>query len=159
MPTASSNVRVRGQSGKHMLVLSSSQSDPSPTSPLRQPGHAHALNNALAPGEVSRIVARCADAEASDVEAWIERKSRLRDRPRLTQRAEQCKGSSEPKMRRRIISVSLDASTEPSDCFGICIELHLGEANIEQPPEGVDIARREAERFVDMDLGLCAAAD
>src|SRR2546428_9276545 len=28
MPTASSNVRVRGQSGKHMLVLSSSQFDP-----------------------------------------------------------------------------------------------------------------------------------
>jgi hypothetical protein len=34
-----------------------------------------------------------------------------------------------------------------------------GEANIEQPPEGVDIARREAERFVDMDLGLSTAAD
>src|ERR1700687_2208524 len=30
MPTASSNVRVRGQSGKHMLVLSSSQLDPNP---------------------------------------------------------------------------------------------------------------------------------
>src|SRR5215217_7769794 len=28
MPTASSNVRVRGQSGKHLLVLSSSQFDP-----------------------------------------------------------------------------------------------------------------------------------
>src|ERR1700680_90237 len=31
MPTASSNVRVRGQSGKHILVLSSSQFDPSRT--------------------------------------------------------------------------------------------------------------------------------
>ena len=31
MPTASSNVRVWGQSGKHMLVLSSSQFDPSET--------------------------------------------------------------------------------------------------------------------------------
>ena len=31
MPTASSNVRVRGQSGKHMLGLSSSQFDPSRT--------------------------------------------------------------------------------------------------------------------------------
>src|SRR6267142_263658 len=29
MPTASSNVRVPGQSGKHMLVLGSSQFDPS----------------------------------------------------------------------------------------------------------------------------------
>src|SRR5216684_9137048 len=28
MPTASGNVRVRGQSGKHVLVLSSSQFDP-----------------------------------------------------------------------------------------------------------------------------------
>src|SRR5712671_7478291 len=33
MPTASSNVRVRGQSGKHMLALSSSQFDPERTSP------------------------------------------------------------------------------------------------------------------------------
>src|ERR1700716_449804 len=32
MPTASSNVRVRGQSGKHLLVLSSSQFDPNQTS-------------------------------------------------------------------------------------------------------------------------------
>jgi putative ABC transport system substrate-binding protein len=31
MPTASSNVRVRGQSGKHVLVLSSSQFDPNET--------------------------------------------------------------------------------------------------------------------------------
>src|SRR6267143_5282256 len=31
MPTASSNVRVRGQRGKHMLVLSSSQFDPERT--------------------------------------------------------------------------------------------------------------------------------
>src|SRR5258708_31240961 len=34
MPTASSNVRIRGQSGKHMLVLSSSQFDPNETSAL-----------------------------------------------------------------------------------------------------------------------------
>jgi hypothetical protein len=32
MPTASSNVRVREQSGKHMLVRSSSQFDPMQTS-------------------------------------------------------------------------------------------------------------------------------
>src|ERR1700674_2198730 len=32
MPTASRNVRVRGQSGKHVLVLSSSQFDPEQTS-------------------------------------------------------------------------------------------------------------------------------
>src|SRR5216683_2748547 len=35
MPTASNNVRVRGQSGKHMLALSSSQFDPSQTLRLR----------------------------------------------------------------------------------------------------------------------------
>src|SRR4030081_544705 len=33
MPTASSNVRVRGQSGKYVLVLRSSQFDPKATSP------------------------------------------------------------------------------------------------------------------------------
>jgi hypothetical protein len=31
MPIASSNVRVRGQSGKHLLALSFSQFDPMPT--------------------------------------------------------------------------------------------------------------------------------
>jgi hypothetical protein len=33
---------------------------------------AHALTEALASSEVSRIVARCADAEAADGETWIE---------------------------------------------------------------------------------------
>src|SRR5258705_1871971 len=39
MPTASSNVRVRGQSGKLMLVLSSSQFDPRRTSVSRHPSN------------------------------------------------------------------------------------------------------------------------
>src|SRR5258705_11553227 len=42
--------------------------DPSPTSPLWHPGHAHALTEALASSEVSRIVARHVGAEAGDGE-------------------------------------------------------------------------------------------
>src|ERR1700704_1656176 len=37
MPTAPSNVRVRGRSGKHLLVLSSSQFDPNRTSTAVEP--------------------------------------------------------------------------------------------------------------------------
>src|SRR6266849_5825124 len=47
MPTASSNVRVRGQSGKHMLVLSSSQSDPDLE--LRQKIEAYRTHSESAP--------------------------------------------------------------------------------------------------------------
>src|SRR5882762_9427194 len=54
MPTASGNVRVRGQSAKHLLVLSSSQLDPSRTSKLGRCGGAdavarHVLQPATAP--------------------------------------------------------------------------------------------------------------
>lgn len=62
-------------------------------------------------------------------------------------------------MRRGQISVGLDAATEPSYCLGVGIELHLGEADVEQPPEGVYIARRQAKGFVDMDLGLSTATE
>jgi hypothetical protein len=42
MPTASSNVRVWGQSGKHMLVLSSSQFDPGRVETFFVPQKLHA---------------------------------------------------------------------------------------------------------------------
>src|SRR5712672_269426 len=47
MPTASSNVRVRGQSGKHMLVLSSSQFDPERTFERVLPNSDLALVNTI----------------------------------------------------------------------------------------------------------------
>ena len=56
---------------------------PSPTSPLWHPGHAHALTEALASSEVSRIVARHVGAEAGDGESRVERKPCLGRGPRL----------------------------------------------------------------------------
>ena len=52
-------------------------------SPLRHPGDAHALIHTLASGEVSRIVALCAAAEAAEGEGRIEHKAHLRGGPRL----------------------------------------------------------------------------
>ena len=63
------------------------------TSPLRHPGHAHALIETLASGKEDRIVTRYVHADAANGEARIERKSRLCSGSRLTQRAEQAQGS------------------------------------------------------------------
>src|SRR5437762_7523510 len=87
--------------------------DPPPTSPLRHPGHAHTLIDALAFGEKSRIVARCASAVASYGEVWVDRKSRLGGGPRLTHLSQQREGSGEPEMHKGGISVGLDALAEP----------------------------------------------
>ena len=73
--------------------------DPSPTSPLWHPGHAHALIDALAPGEVSRIVARYVGAEAADGESRIERKPRLDRGPRLVKPTEMRQRGGEIEMR------------------------------------------------------------
>ncbi len=81
----------------------------------------------------------------------------LRGGPRLVQRAELRQGGGEMEMREGIIAVGLDASAQPSDRFGIGAELQLGEADEHHPPEGKDIARREAKRLVDMGLGFRAA--
>ena len=69
------------------LVSIIGQNDPSATLPFRHSGNAHTIIDALAFGEESRIVARCADAEAADGKVWLERKSRLRSGSRLIQRA------------------------------------------------------------------------
>src|SRR5262245_3775290 len=66
-----------------------SPSDPSPTSPLRHPGYAHALTEALLSSEINRIVAYFGGAQAADRKAWVERKSRFRSSSCLIQRAEQ----------------------------------------------------------------------
>src|ERR1700757_3155612 len=81
--------------------------DPTRTSALRHPGQPHALNRAVAPGKEGRIVAACIRAitKATNGEAWIERKSRLRRGPRLVQLPEPHQRSREKEMRCGIISV------------------------------------------------------
>jgi hypothetical protein len=56
------------------------------SSTLWHPGQPHSLTDALACGEISRIVGRCAVAEATNGEGWIERKPRFGCGPRLIQR-------------------------------------------------------------------------
>ena len=76
-PTASRTSEFSLQRGRRPHMTRSA------TSPLWHPGHAHALIDALASSEVSRIVARHVGAEAADGESRVERKSRLRGGPRL----------------------------------------------------------------------------
>jgi hypothetical protein len=58
--------------------------------PLWHPGQPHAFIGALAFGEVTRIVAVWAGAEATDGEIWVERQSGLRGSARFIQLPEQC---------------------------------------------------------------------
>ena len=96
-------------------------------------------------------------AQAADGKVWIERKSRLCSGPRLIQCAEQAQGSGEPKMGERKVAVGLNASSQPTDCFGIRTELYLGDADNMHPPVGKDIARGETESLLYMAFGLGGA--
>ena len=59
----------------------------------------------------------------------------------------------------RIISVCVKASTQPDNCFGIEIELRLGEADPHHPLIGKIIARRKPKCLVDMSFGFCAPTE
>ena len=54
-------------------------------SPFRHPGHAHALNDAVASREIHGMVAWGVSAIAANTETRIERKARLRGSPCLIQ--------------------------------------------------------------------------
>jgi hypothetical protein len=73
LPTASSNVRVRGLSGSLLLAARFSQFDPhehfcASVSSFGDPRYAHAFIDALALGKIGRIVSRCAGADARNGE-------------------------------------------------------------------------------------------
>ena len=63
--------------------------DPTRTLPFRDPGHAQALGNALALGEVGWVIALWVEAVSTNREGRIERKSSFGGGPRLFTRAEQ----------------------------------------------------------------------
>jgi hypothetical protein len=77
-------------------------------------------------------------------------KSCLYRRPRLIYLAEQRESSRKCEVRDGEISVCLKGSAQPSDCFGIGFELHLGDANPYEPPMGKSVARRKAECLVEV---------
>src|SRR3981081_2772470 len=79
-------------------------------SPLRHPGHVHAFTEALASGQVSRIVTRFADTEAMDGETRIQHQSRLHRSPRPAGRAERREHGGEKEMPDGLIAVRLDAA-------------------------------------------------
>src|SRR5690349_14441174 len=87
--------------------------------PLRHPGQAHALIEALAPCEVRRMVAHGEGAEAADVEVRIERKSCLYGGPRLVQRAETHQRSRKTEMHNGVVPVCVEGPVQPDDSFGI----------------------------------------
>ena len=58
-----------------------------------------------------------------------------------------------------IISVGLEAPTQPDDRFGIGTELRLGEATHTIHRVSKDVARRKAECLVDVSFGFCASTE
>src|ERR1700730_18699005 len=127
--------------------------------PLRHPGQAHALIDALAPGEVARMVAHGEGGEAADVEVRIERKSCWYGSPRLVQHAETRQSSRKTEMHDGVVPVCVEAPAQPDDSFGIKVELHLGEANPRHPSGGQGIARRKEECLLNVAFGFLATAE
>src|SRR3984957_1415554 len=121
------------------------------------PGDAHTLIDALPAGEINGVVTRYGGAIAAYRKGRIERKSCLRGSPRLARRSEQRLGRGEMEMAEGIIVVAFEAPAQPSDRFSIGTQLQLGEADPHHPIAGIGIAGRQAERLVNVGLGLGCA--
>ena len=93
------------------------------------------------------------------VKARVERKPCLGSGSRLIKRTELRQRGGKTKMRAWMISVGLDASTQPCDRLRVGAELQLGEAREHHPTEGLRITGREAECLLDMGLSLLAATE
>ena len=76
---------------------------------LWHPGNPHTIIEALAAGEVNRVVTRYGSPIAAHRETRIERKSHLHSGPRLALRSEQRLGSGEVEMAEGIIVVAFEA--------------------------------------------------
>ena len=94
---------------------------------LRHPRQAHAANEAVACGTVGRIVAPLAGnvTIAACAETRIEHKPRFPHSTGLVQLPKPRQRGRKWETRSRIISVYVEASAKPDDCFRIGIELHL----------------------------------
>jgi hypothetical protein len=71
---------------------------------------------------------------------------------RFLQKAEPSERSGEIEMRHRLIWIGLDAPAEPRNRFGVCAETRSEHADTVHPAECSDIAGREAERLIDVEL-------
>src|ERR1700739_4420744 len=105
------------------------------------------------------MVAQGDGAVAADGEVRIERKSCLHGSPRLVKRAEPRQSSRELEMRVGVVSVCVEAPAQPDDCFGIEVELHLGEANPHHTSASQGIARRKAQCLLNVCSGFLATAE
>ena len=113
-PTGKRRLSTAHRHSGHWLAccwLDPVASDPSPTLPLRHPGHAHPLSEALGAGTKRRIVAKRKPFQASDSESGIKRKSLFCSSSRLIQLPEMRERSSEFEMCHGIIWVGLQTLT------------------------------------------------
>ena len=127
---------------------------PKRSSPLWHSGDAHPLTNALAAGEVNRVVTRSASAIAAHRKSRVECKSRLRGGPRLALRSEKRLGRGESEMADGIVVVAFETPAQPSDRFRIGAQAQLGKADPHHPVASSRIAGRQAECLVNVGLGL-----
>src|SRR5215472_1109771 len=104
--------------------------DPSPTSSLWYPRHAHALICPLSTREVRRMVASAIGAKQADREDRIKRKARLCCSACLVKLTKVSQCSGEKKVCERVVSVSLNGPPIPSDRFSIEAAPQLGGAYI-----------------------------
>src|SRR5215207_8185283 len=133
--------------------------DPKPTLALRHPGQPQTFIHALAPGKISRMVARSVGTEATYSEAGVEHKTLSRRCLGFLQKTEPRERSGEIKMRHRLIWIGLDAPAEPRNRVGVGTETRSEHADTVHPAECSDISGREAERLVDVGLRFRATTE
>ena len=88
---------------------------------------------------------------------WIERKSCIHGCTGLVQLPYPREYGREIEMRDGIIPVCVEPAAHPDDRFGIGTELCLRKADPYHPSRTQVVARRKAERLVDVRFGFCAS--
>jgi hypothetical protein len=92
-----------------------------------------------------------------DREGRIKREPRMGCSPCLVVPTEIRESGGKAEMRQRIVSISVDSTTQPRDCLLVAAEKELGEPCCRYPRIGIRVVRTKAERFIDVSLVFLSA--
>ena len=127
---------------------------------FRDPGLTQAVNDAL----VSRdrrgvVISPRAGPEPGDGESRVECRSRLSLGPRLNKAPETRQSSRQIEMTAWKAPIGLDEAAQPGDCLLLPSKAKLGRPGNETPKVCVRVAGTEAQRLLDVSLGVFGLAE
>src|SRR5712691_1569785 len=125
-----------------------------PFESLRNPGGSHSFIDAVAAGEISRVVAAGAGAEAADREARFQRQPSPSRNTGFVDPAEMRQCCGEREVGECEIPVGLDSAAKPRHRFFVLREMQLGGSGAAHPVMGCNVAGAESQRLAVVALGL-----